>query len=426
MADEKKNEEIIDVKAEVVDVEAEVVDVKAEVIEKKKVFITNMQAPGDVLQLSAAIRDLVNQHGDKFAVNVSTTAMDIWENNPYLDKNVTEANCEQIIRSEYNLIHRSNTHPWHFIHGFRKDLEEKLDIKIEQGEFKADVHLSDAEKGWMSQIHEITGSDLKYWIIVSGTKSDFTAKAWEVTRYQKLVDHFKDQILFVQVGESGHGHPGLRNVIDLRGKTDTRQLIRLIHHSCGIVCGVTFLMHLAPAIETRSDRTFQTRPAVIIAGGREPAQWEAYPFHQYMNRCSTLKCCDLGGCWKSRVQDLKDGDKEKNESVCLRPVTTKSGQVIPKCLDLISAADVIRAVEIYKQGYEAEGMSFGNDGFKLDDFLSKNPGYDTAKNDNDANACNWLGKIYPQQNKTQEKVNVAGTPKKPKKVVKPEKEPAKS
>jgi len=362
---------------------------------RKKVFITNFQAPGDILMLVAAIRDLYNAHKDKYRINVNTTAMQIWENNPYLDKEVNEKNADIKIRGDYPLVHSSNSKSYHFISGFRKDLEKKLGVEIPQGDFKPDVHISDEEKSWIPQIQEVTGQDLKYWIVCAGTKSDFTAKMWEFERYQKVINYFKNKITFVQIGELGHGHPALKNVIDLRGKTDTRQLIRLVYHSCGMLCGVTFLMHLAAGVETRGDRCFKTRPAVILAGGREPAQWEAYPYHRYMNRCSALSCCDWGGCWKSRVMPLDDGDKEKDNSVCLFPVKSNSGQMIPKCMDLISTQDVIRAVESYEQGYNFEKKSFKNEGFDLRNFLYKNPDFDATKNGNDINNCKWMEKIFP-------------------------------
>jgi hypothetical protein len=90
------------------------------------------------------------------------------------------------------------------------------------------------------------------------------------------------------------------------------------------------------------------RPCIVVAGGREPAQWEAYGAHRYLATNGCLKCCDRGGCWKSRVIPLGDGDdKDKPDQLCVMPVGTKSGQIIPKCLDLIKAQDVIRAMEQY-------------------------------------------------------------------------------
>jgi hypothetical protein len=85
---------------------------------------------------------------------------------------------------------------------------------------------------------------------------------------------------------------------------------------------------------------------VVVAGGREPPQWEAYPHHQYIHTNGALPCCDNGGCWKSRVTALGDGDeKDEPEHLC----TDVAGH-LPRCLDMITAADVIRRIEMYYEG----------------------------------------------------------------------------
>ena len=81
-------------------------------------------------------------------------------------------------------------------------------------------------------------------------------------------------------------------------------------------------------------------------GGREPSQWEAYPHHQFLHTNGCLPCCDNGGCWKSRVVPLGDGDS-KDRDLCEDPVVLRNGKSIPRCLDMISAADVIRSIERY-------------------------------------------------------------------------------
>jgi ADP-heptose:LPS heptosyltransferase len=245
----------------------------------------------------------------------------------------------------YPLIDRSNDAPYHFIHGFIEYLNDTLGLRIRPTTFQGDIHISDLEKSWFSQIEEILREPKPFWIIVAGGKQDFTIKWWNHLRYQQVVDHFRNRILFVQVGESGHAHPPLRNVIDLRGKTDLRQLIRLVYHAQGVLCPVTLLMHLAAAVEVRSGMP-QTRPCVVVAGGREPPHWEAYPYHQFIHRAGALPCCQTGGCWKSRVFPLGDGDeKDLPENCCSDVVGT-----LPRCMHMITAADVIRAVETYFEG----------------------------------------------------------------------------
>ena len=152
-------------------------------------------------------------------------------------------------------------------------------------------------------------------------------------------------VLFVQVGESGHAHPPLRGVLDLRGKTTLRELVRLVYHAQGVLCPVTLMMHLAAAVECPPGRV-RNRPCVVVAGGREPPHWEAYPHHQFLHRAGALRCCENGGCWKSRVVPLGDGDeKDAPENCCVDVVGT-----LPRCMDLIAAEDVIRAIEVYFAG----------------------------------------------------------------------------
>lgn len=308
--------------------------------------------------LTAAVRDLKQAYPD-WQIDIRTSVMQIWENNPHitqLDENDTDV---QIIQAEYPLIHKSNTYPYHFIHGFRMFLEEKLDVCIPQGEFKGDIHLAPIEKSWISQIEEMGIKD-DFWILISGGKYDFTAKWWNPFEYQKVVDYFKGKILFVQCGEENHFHPKLEGVINLIGKTDTRQFIRLMYHASGVICPVTFAMHLAAAVETKNKPPIN-RPAVIMAGGREPAQWEAYPHHRFLSLNGALACCDNGGCWKSRCTKVGDQDDKDKKDLCFFPEKIdlkftspfdkeEKDVYIAKCMNMIKAEDVIKAVESYYNG----------------------------------------------------------------------------
>jgi hypothetical protein len=128
-------------------------------------------------------------------------------------------------------------------------------LRIPVTKFRGDIHLSALEKSWMSQVEEDPIHWRQdFWIVVAGGKYDFTAKWWDPSRYQRVVDHFAESIQFVQCGESHHYHPRLRGVIDLVGKTDVRQFVRLMYHASGVVCPVTFAMHLAAAVEVKPGR----------------------------------------------------------------------------------------------------------------------------------------------------------------------------
>jgi Glycosyltransferase family 9 (heptosyltransferase) len=311
----------------------------------RQLILRNFQSPGDIVMLTAAVRDLHVMYPGKFVTDVRTACPSMWDNNPYITPLREGDPGVEVIDCEYPLIHRSNQAPYHFLHGFIDDLNTRLGLRVQPTVFRGDVHISALEKTWFSQVEEIVGQAVPFWIVVSGGKRDYTSKWWDVQRYQEVVDHFQGRILFVQVGETGHEHPPLRNVIDLRGRTDLRQLIRLVYHSQGVLCPVTLLMHLAAAVECRSGMP-RNRPCVVVAGGREPPHWEAYPHHQFIHRAGTLLCCDAGGCWKSRVVPLGDGDeKDLPENCCVDVVGA-----LPRCMHMITAADVIRAVEVYFDG----------------------------------------------------------------------------
>lgn len=315
--------------------------------------------------LTAAVRDLHLTHPGKYKTAVDTSCGHLWENNPYISK-LKENEIDKVVQCEYPLISKSNTHPYHFIHGFRKNLAKQLNVKIEQGPFQGDIHLSPQEKSWMSQVQE-RGELRPFWIIITGMKWDFTAKLWPPQFYQNVVNHFRKKILFVQCGDANHFHVPLKgsNVINLIGKTDLRQFVRLMYHASGVVCPVTFAMHLSAAVESKDG--IKNRPTVVLAGGREPAQWEAYPHHRYLSNNGALPCCDNGGCWKSRATQLFDGDSKDND-LCLNPVDINSKAIIPrqqedgkiettetklrvaKCLHMIKPEHVIQAIESYYEG----------------------------------------------------------------------------
>jgi hypothetical protein len=311
----------------------------------KKWILRNSQSPGDILMLTAAVRDLHKNFPGQFLTDVRTSCPELWEQNPYLTPLEEQDSEVESIDCEYPLIHQSNQCSSHFIHGFIEFLNARLPRRISPTLFKGDVHLSSSEKTESSAVRERIGRDIPYWIMVAGGKYDVTVKWWHFRRHQAVVDHFRDRILFVQVGEQGHFHPELHGVLDLRGKTSSRDLIRLVYHSQGIVCPVTFLMHLAAAVEVKSD-SLQTRPCVVVAGGREPPQWEAYPHHQFIHTVGALPCCAEGGCWRCRTLPLGDGDeKDHPEALCLDVVNG-----LPRCMDLITPEEVARRIELYFQG----------------------------------------------------------------------------
>jgi hypothetical protein len=112
-----------------------------------------------------------------------------------------------------------------------------------------------------------------------------------------------------------------------------------------VLSPVSLLMHLAAAVESPPGRP-RHRPCVVIAGGREPPHFTAYPHRQYLHTVGALRCCDNGGCWKSKTVALGDGDaKDALDQLCVDVVGR-----LPRCMHMITAQEVIRRIEWYFEG----------------------------------------------------------------------------
>ncbi|HSF14849.1 MAG TPA: glycosyltransferase family 9 protein [Vicinamibacteria bacterium] len=311
----------------------------------RKLILRNFQSPGDIVMLTAAVRDLHACYPGAFLTDVRTSCPALWENNPHITPLAEDDPGVTVVDCHYPLIHQSNQAPYHFLHGFVEYLNAELGLRIRPTAFKGDVWISETEKTWFRTVEQVLGPAEPYWLLVSGGKFDFTIKWWSHDRYQEVVDELRGRVQFVQVGEEGHHHPPLDGVVDLRGQTDLRQLVRLVYHAQGVLSPVSLLMHLAAAVECKPGMA-KNRPCVVIAGGREPPHWTAYPHHQFIHTVGTLACCDDGGCWKSRTVPIGDGDhKDEPGELCVDVVGA-----LPRCMHMITSEEVIRRIEWYLSG----------------------------------------------------------------------------
>jgi ADP-heptose:LPS heptosyltransferase len=195
------------------------------------------------------------------------------------------------------------------------------------------------------------GRKQPYWVVVNGGKTDFTVKHWHPSRMQWVVSQLRNKVHFVQTGLSEHMHHGLKgsnitSLMDCMG----RDFIRLIYHAEGVICGITYAMHLAAAVPCRPIEN-RIKPCVVIAGGREAHHWEAYNGHRFLDTIGSLPCCANGGCWKARVVKLGDGEPN-DEHLCVLPTKTENDIMLPRCMDMIKPQDVLRAVESYLECLE--------------------------------------------------------------------------
>lgn len=112
----------------------------------RKLVLRNHQSPGDIVMLTAAVRDLHLAHPGAFLTDVRTPSPQLWENNPYITPIADDDPDVEHIECHYPLIHGSNQLPRHFVQGFSAFLAERLQVPIKTTAFKGDIHLAPREK----------------------------------------------------------------------------------------------------------------------------------------------------------------------------------------------------------------------------------------------------------------------------------------
>jgi ADP-heptose:LPS heptosyltransferase len=313
----------------------------------RKLLLEHRRAPGDVVVMTALVRDLMLAYPGQFVIDTASHAGDVWQNNPYLTKLTTDKEDVEHYRVNYGdaltVVGSTNRH---FLLGFHSDFERQTGIQVPLHYPRPDLHLSEEEK--TSPL--VSG---RYWVTLAGGKSDFFTKHWIYKRHQQVVNIGRGfGLRFVQVGALGKGsngiyhfHPRLENCLNLTGLTDMRDLIRLIYHAEGVVCGITAAMHIAAALE---------KPCVVVAGGREEWWWAGYVKgrgnfgnqlredvrvpHRFLHTIGQLPCCQRRGCWANTIVD---GNRP-----CRYPLAVEE-QLAPKCMDMITVEHVLEAMMSY-------------------------------------------------------------------------------
>jgi ADP-heptose:LPS heptosyltransferase len=311
------------------------------------------RAAGDIVVMTAAVRDLAVTYPGKYEIHVSTSCRSLWQENPHVFKNWGHPPADiprhKLTYGAY--IPRANRSSRHFITAFHQNLQERLSCEVPVLQPKGALYLDD----WHKQNPPMNS---RYWYFISGGKSDFTTKIWSATRWQQTINILRQfGLKFVQDGalHRGHRQPPIEGALSTVNKTNLRDMMWLIYHSDGVICGVTCAMHMAAALD---------KPCVVIAGGREHYWWEAYTNwnvkeqfgdkcapvnvpHQFLHTQDLLDCCNGKGCWKNKVTPA---EPDKGRSYCKHPVDDGYGQIYPECMQLIEPAHVVEAVLSYYEG----------------------------------------------------------------------------
>jgi ADP-heptose:LPS heptosyltransferase len=320
----------------------------------KPILLIHSRAPGDIVCMTACVRDLSLTYPREYEIHVAGSCSMLWEHNPHVAKfwGITPPRDLPTYRLSYlEGLKTSNRSKLHFLTAFHRDLETKLGRPVPVLLPKGDLHLSK----WKRANRPI---EERYWYLIAGGKSDITAKIWSRARFQDVVDALRSHgVRLVQDGaqHDGHFHPYLSGVLRVVGQTDLRDVLWWVYHCDGVICPVTFAMHVAAAFD---------KACIVIAGGREPWWWEAYTNsrepsfgpkcapvrvpHRFFHTLGQLPCCRTDGCWRTQIAAI---DGSGNESVCEDPVDDDHGQIIPACLKLITPTMIVNAVlDYYKLG----------------------------------------------------------------------------
>jgi ADP-heptose:LPS heptosyltransferase len=290
---------------------------------RKKIILFNFQGLGDVVVLTAAVRDLKLTY-PHLQLNICTSYDDVFLNNPHISNVKLEDNdaeCYYVdFRSYPYWDHAQASYP-HFLGSMHKSVMYETGLSYNISSLLPNLYVTKQEIETVRQKFKL---NRPYWIINAGYRNhediDGSLKWWGNKNYQEVVNKFKDQIQFVQIGSDKDNHPELTNVKSLIGKTSIREFIILIYDCFGTFGPISAHVHMAAAFN---------KPSVIIGGGFEDFVLTKYPKQRLIHSIGLLSCCQDTGCWNGHKQ-----------AVCNNRINN-----ICKCMTLIRPQQVIQDIE---------------------------------------------------------------------------------
>ena len=304
-----------------------------------RLLLTSNLPPGDMLMLTATVRDLHLSYPGQFRVCVSCSCPEIFLHNR--DVVSIPRDKARIIPMHYPL-YKTYTDSLicsrHFIHGYRVYLEEYLGLPIKPTEFKGKIVFTRNEK-------ELYKDLPPFWIINCGWKNDFVVKRWSPERMRQVVRNFPT-MNFIQTGSGKYPNPIIDepNVVNMVGKTSIRKFLSLMYHASGVITPVSFPMHASAAVPMPPESVRTIRPCIVLGGGRECPTWETYDGHTFMSTVGKKECCLNGGCGKARFEKVEDGSP-LDRKICSHQV--KEDIIISECMADITADKVSAELEKY-------------------------------------------------------------------------------
>lgn len=298
-----------------------------------------MVYPGDLMMLTGAIRDLHLAHPNKFVTDVDTTCRELWDNNPHVTS-FERYESHRYLNLGYPRYSHSEIRPAHLATRYHGQLSEALGVHVPLTRACPVIYLNEDERD--PHYPRSLGLSKPYWVVVAGAKYDTTTKWWNPRFYQAVVDELDGAVDFVQCGSSDDWHLPVAGAVNMVGNTGLRDLIRLIYHADGVLCPVTFAMHLAAAVPTPDGRP---RACVVLVGGRETPALIQYPNHTLLHVIGQLECCRTIGCWRYVCQETHV--RQHLSSRCCQPVQITPELKLPRCMEMITPQRVVDAILQY-------------------------------------------------------------------------------
>lgn len=292
----------------------------------RKIIFKAMFAPGDILMLNTAVRELHRHFPGLFITDIVSPYPEITYNTPYLTKLIKNGMKDpQAIIIDVNYseeLNRSHETNLHFAYGFWLDILKKLDLPFNPINIYPNIYLTDEEKN-KQDIRNKYSLPKKFWLLNASIKNDMPLKSWIITHWQEVINKLKyHNINVVQVGTNKAINPMFDNIYSLIDQTEClREFLKICNLADGAITHVSLLHHIMAAYK---------KSWITISGGREINTWEQYPFNNiYLHSIGKLKCCRTFGCHYKQRYECLNMNKEYD---------------FPECMVMISVEDVVKSV----------------------------------------------------------------------------------
>lgn len=265
-------------------------------------------AIGDVLMTTPAVRALKKKYPNSHIRYVTETP-DLILNNPYVDEvSPVGYNADLKIYFEYPVKKGYPDRPLekHIAEEFAECAGVKLDNLF------GDLVLYDHEISFAVNAVKKLKKVVIATIHVTSGWSPY--KQWDISLWQKVVDHFRGRILFLQIGAKGE--PVLKNVLSFVGLLNVRLAASIIYASDFFVGIDSFPNHVAAAFR---------KPAVVLFGSTSPVG------SGYSTAINLWKGYDCSPCYREYNQ------------ISLHPKPPCPYGI--KCMKNIKLEDVIYSIE---------------------------------------------------------------------------------